>query len=130
MSLGPRQQARNIERLFELLGPIPSDGKAALRKSLPPDRVTALLKELQRNLGGISWRDKPAVNVLTAASLLDCSRSAIYKLSHEGRLEMLRSPTGRTLVSVKSITALQDQAMPWTAPDNTNTGRAAKTDRP
>jgi hypothetical protein len=117
MTLGPRQQARNLEQLMALLGPLPPDGRDALKAVLPPDRVQALLKDLTRNLAtGVRWQDKPAVTVPTAAQLLDCSRSGVYAFSHAGQLELLRSPTGRTLVSTKSIQELQNQMTPWVSP--------------
>jgi hypothetical protein len=131
MPIGSRQQARNVERLFELLGPLPAEGKAALKKALSssPACVQPLLKELQRNLSSsIRWQDKPAVVVRVAAELLDCSRGMIYALGHRGDLELVRSPTGRTQVTVPSLLALQKRMTPWTAPNKAVAGRMAKAD--
>jgi hypothetical protein len=80
-----------------------------------PDSLT-----LARN---VAWTERPYLPVSHSAALAGCSSAQIYALAKAGRLSMVKV-AGRTLVTVESLRALLDAAVPY-VPDGTNPrGRA------
>ena len=75
----------------------------------------------------IPWRERPVLNLPTAAELLGCSVSQLYALRNDGRLDFVKV-AGRVCVRTAGITALVDEAEPWMPTPTANT-KAAQAER-
>jgi hypothetical protein len=72
----------------------------------------------------VPWRERLNVQIKTAAEILGISQTSVYRLGAAGRLKLLRNAANRTVVEVKSLIALADNAEPWTASTRGAAGRA------
>lgn len=70
------------------------------------------------------WRTLENVTVQTAAALLTCSRPHIYALAKDGRVEMVKTASGRTAVTVASVKALLARSARYVPTGQDARGRA------
>jgi hypothetical protein len=71
----------------------------------------------------VAWTERPYLPVAPSAALAGCSSAQIYALAKAGRLELVKL-AGRTLVTVASLRALLDSAVPYVPDGSRPRGRA------
>ena len=69
----------------------------------------------------VPWRDRPLINMQTAATIAGISTASLYRYADEGKVT-LRKLAGRTLVDTASLIKLVDGAVAYTP--STRTAKA------
>ena len=60
----------------------------------------------------VPWRERPLLNLASAAEIIDCSRAHIYTLEKERRIRLVKL-NRRTLVETQSLIAFLATAQPY-----------------
>lgn len=73
----------------------------------------------------IPWRDRPHLQLQTAAEIAGVSEASLYRFASEGLLTFVRL-AGRTLVETPSLLAFIARAEPWTPSERGAAARAKR----